>query len=131
VPQFLVRYLREAYVPDAVMIYGAYVDNAAIPPTAEAPSSSSGIVSSPFQNWSLRRTRITSLTLTSTLPTGCRSIVATAALIGRRCRLDDARDHPEPANQQILPAPKRRGLRLALRTCNRYPVEDFRAPGAT
>lgn len=37
VPQFLVRYLRENYAPDAVMIYGAYVDNAAIPRTAEAP----------------------------------------------------------------------------------------------
>ncbi len=37
VPQFLVRYLREEYVPDAVMIYGAYVDNAAIPPNADAP----------------------------------------------------------------------------------------------
>ena len=37
VPQFLVRYLRDQYAPDAVMIYGAYVDNAAIPPTAEAP----------------------------------------------------------------------------------------------
>jgi hypothetical protein len=37
VPQFLARYERENYIPDAVMIYGAYVDNAAIPPTAEAP----------------------------------------------------------------------------------------------
>jgi len=37
VPQFLVRYLRDEYTPDAVMIYGAYVDNAAIPPTADAP----------------------------------------------------------------------------------------------
>lgn len=37
VPQFLVRYLRDDYTPDAVMIYGAYVDNAAIPETAEAP----------------------------------------------------------------------------------------------
>jgi len=37
VPQFLVRYLRDDYSPDAVMIYGAYVDNAAIPETAEAP----------------------------------------------------------------------------------------------
>jgi hypothetical protein len=37
VPQFLVRYVRDSYVPDAVMIYGAYVDNAAIPHTAEAP----------------------------------------------------------------------------------------------
>jgi alpha-mannosidase len=37
VPQFLVRYMRDNYVPDAVMIYGAYVDNAAIPRTAEAP----------------------------------------------------------------------------------------------
>jgi len=36
VPQFLNRYLREDYVPDAVMIYGAYVDNAAIPETGEA-----------------------------------------------------------------------------------------------
>ncbi len=36
VPQFLVRYARDNYVPDAVMIYGAYVDNAAIPDTGEA-----------------------------------------------------------------------------------------------
>ncbi len=36
VPQFLVRYLRDDYAPDAVMIYGAYVDNAAIPETGEA-----------------------------------------------------------------------------------------------
>ena len=32
------RYLREEYVPDAVMIYGAYVDNAAIPRNADAPA---------------------------------------------------------------------------------------------
>ncbi len=38
VPQFLVRYLRDNYVPDAVMIYGAYVDNAAIPQNADAPT---------------------------------------------------------------------------------------------
>ena len=37
VPQFLLRYLRENYPLDAVMVYGAYVDNAAIPRTAEAP----------------------------------------------------------------------------------------------
>jgi hypothetical protein len=37
VPQFLCRYQRDEYTPDAVMIYGAYVDNAAIPRTAEAP----------------------------------------------------------------------------------------------
>ena len=37
VPQFLMRYLREDYPLDAVMVYGAYVDNAAIPRTAEAP----------------------------------------------------------------------------------------------
>jgi alpha-mannosidase len=37
VPQFLLRYLRQDYAPDAVMIYGAYVDNSAIPKTAEAP----------------------------------------------------------------------------------------------
>ena len=36
VPQFLVRYRRDNYTPDAVMIYGAYVDNAAIPETGEA-----------------------------------------------------------------------------------------------
>lgn len=36
VPQFLVRYERTDYAPDAVMIYGAYVDNAAIPDTGEA-----------------------------------------------------------------------------------------------
>lgn len=36
VPQFLVRYQRDNYAPDAVMIYGAYVDNAAIPDTGEA-----------------------------------------------------------------------------------------------
>lgn len=36
VPQFLVRYQRDSYAPDAVMIYGAYVDNAAIPETGEA-----------------------------------------------------------------------------------------------
>ncbi len=37
VPQFLVRYLRDEYAPDAVMIYGAYVENAAIPAAGEAP----------------------------------------------------------------------------------------------
>jgi alpha-mannosidase len=37
VPQFLCRYLRDDYATDAVMIYGAYVDNAAVPHTAEAP----------------------------------------------------------------------------------------------
>lgn len=37
VPQFLTRFRRADYVPDAVMIYGAYVDNAAIPKTGEAP----------------------------------------------------------------------------------------------
>ena len=36
VPQFLTRFLRADYAPDAVMIYGAYVDNAAIPETGEA-----------------------------------------------------------------------------------------------
>jgi alpha-mannosidase len=36
VPQFLVRYRRDNYAPDAVMIYGAYVDNSAIPETGEA-----------------------------------------------------------------------------------------------
>ena len=38
VPQFLVRYVRDSYVPDAVMIYGAYVDNAAIPARGDAPA---------------------------------------------------------------------------------------------
>jgi len=37
VPQFLTRYLRDDYAPDAAMIYGAYVNIAAIPKTAEAP----------------------------------------------------------------------------------------------
>ncbi|MEW5978648.1 MAG: polysaccharide lyase family protein [Acidobacteriota bacterium] len=37
VPQFLLRYLRDDYPFDAVMVYGAYVDNAAVPETAEAP----------------------------------------------------------------------------------------------
>ena len=36
IPQLLVRYQREDYVPDVVMIYGAYIDNAAIPETGEA-----------------------------------------------------------------------------------------------
>ncbi len=36
VPQFLTQFLRNDYSPDAVMIYGAYVDNAAIPKTGEA-----------------------------------------------------------------------------------------------
>ena len=36
VPQFLTQFLRPEYAPDAVMIYGAYVDNAAIPRTGEA-----------------------------------------------------------------------------------------------
>ncbi|MEX2091702.1 MAG: glycoside hydrolase family 38 C-terminal domain-containing protein [Pirellulales bacterium] len=36
IPQFLTRYLRDDYAPDAVMIYGAYIDNAAIPETGEA-----------------------------------------------------------------------------------------------
>ena len=35
-PQFLTQFLRAGYLPDAVMIYGAYVDNAAIPDTGEA-----------------------------------------------------------------------------------------------
>ncbi|MBP7826358.1 MAG: hypothetical protein KA236_07390 [Verrucomicrobia bacterium] len=38
VPQFLIRYQREQYAPDAVMIYGAYVDNAAIPAHGDAPA---------------------------------------------------------------------------------------------
>jgi alpha-mannosidase len=38
VPQFLARYRRADYAPDAVMIYGAYVDNAAIPVHGEAPA---------------------------------------------------------------------------------------------
>jgi len=38
VPQFLVRYVRDTYLPDAVMIYGAYVDNAAIPVHGEGPA---------------------------------------------------------------------------------------------
>ncbi|MGZ4973689.1 MAG: glycoside hydrolase family 38 N-terminal domain-containing protein, partial [Limisphaerales bacterium] len=37
VPQFLTRFQRDDYNPDAVMIYGAYVDNAAIPKNADAP----------------------------------------------------------------------------------------------
>ncbi|MCA9231654.1 MAG: hypothetical protein KDA57_13465 [Planctomycetales bacterium] len=36
IPQFLTRFLRDDYAPDAVMVYGAYIDNASIPPTAEA-----------------------------------------------------------------------------------------------
>lgn len=36
VPQFLTQFIREDYAPDAVMVYGAYVDNAAIPRTGEA-----------------------------------------------------------------------------------------------
>lgn len=36
VPQFLTRYADDDYAPDAVMVYGAYVDNAAIPETGEA-----------------------------------------------------------------------------------------------
>jgi hypothetical protein len=36
VPQFLTAFLRSDYNPDAVMIYGAYVDNASIPDTGEA-----------------------------------------------------------------------------------------------
>ncbi|MFO1501267.1 MAG: polysaccharide lyase family protein [Verrucomicrobiota bacterium] len=36
IPQFLTQFLRAQYLPDAVMIYGAYVDNAAIPDTGEA-----------------------------------------------------------------------------------------------
>ncbi len=36
-PQYLNRFQRGDYVPDAVMIYGAYVDNAAIPKEAGAP----------------------------------------------------------------------------------------------
>ena len=31
--QFLLRFRRDNYVPDAIMIYGAYGDNAAIPET--------------------------------------------------------------------------------------------------
>lgn len=36
VPQALERYRREGYAPDAIMIYGAYVDNALIPEDADA-----------------------------------------------------------------------------------------------
>jgi len=36
IPQFLTRYQRDNYLPDAVMVYGAYIDNASIPPTGEA-----------------------------------------------------------------------------------------------
>ena len=36
VPQFLTRYVQPEYVPDAVMVYGAYIDNASIPETGEA-----------------------------------------------------------------------------------------------
>ncbi|MEX0904253.1 MAG: glycoside hydrolase family 38 C-terminal domain-containing protein [Balneolaceae bacterium] len=36
VPQVLERYRRENYAPDAIMIYGAYVDNALIPEDADA-----------------------------------------------------------------------------------------------
>ncbi|MDR9366292.1 MAG: glycoside hydrolase family 38 C-terminal domain-containing protein [Balneolaceae bacterium] len=36
VPQALERYRREDYAPDAIMIYGAYVDNALIPEDADA-----------------------------------------------------------------------------------------------
>jgi alpha-mannosidase len=38
VPQFLARFMRDDYAPDAAMVYGAYVDNAAIPKTGEAPT---------------------------------------------------------------------------------------------
>lgn len=37
IPQFLIRYQRKDYAPDAVMIYGAYLDNALIPKEADAP----------------------------------------------------------------------------------------------
>jgi len=33
VPQFLLRYMREDYPSDAVMVYGAYTDNAVVPET--------------------------------------------------------------------------------------------------
>jgi alpha-mannosidase len=36
VPQALERYRRDDYAPDAIMIYGAYVDNALIPEDADA-----------------------------------------------------------------------------------------------
>lgn len=36
VPQFLTRYQTNSYVPDAVMMYGSYVDNALIPEDADA-----------------------------------------------------------------------------------------------
>lgn len=35
IPQMLLTYTRNDYLPDAVMIYGAYIDNAAIPETGE------------------------------------------------------------------------------------------------
>jgi len=35
-PQFLTRFRRADYAPDAILVYGAYIDNASIPPTAEA-----------------------------------------------------------------------------------------------
>lgn len=36
VPQFLTRYQTNSYTPDAVMMYGSYVDNALIPEDADA-----------------------------------------------------------------------------------------------
>lgn len=36
VPQYLARYARDGYAPDAVMVYGAYVDNAEVPQTGGA-----------------------------------------------------------------------------------------------
>lgn len=35
IPQMLLTFMRDDYLPDAVMIYGAYIDNAAIPETGE------------------------------------------------------------------------------------------------
>ncbi|MGH9163224.1 MAG: polysaccharide lyase family protein, partial [Vicinamibacteraceae bacterium] len=37
IPQFMRRFQRKEYVPDAVMVYGAWVDNAAIPADGLAP----------------------------------------------------------------------------------------------
>ncbi|MPY91162.1 MAG: hypothetical protein GEU99_25030 [Luteitalea sp.] len=37
IPQFMRRFQREEYIPDAVMVYGAWVDNAAIPVDGLAP----------------------------------------------------------------------------------------------
>lgn len=129
IPQFLARYLRDDYAPDAAMVYGAYVDNAAIPKNGEAEA---------MERWN-REYEFPRLVLATDaeffnyieknfaerLPTyrgDCGAYwedgvgsTAKATTLNRR-------------TQQILPlAETVASLATLLDNKNRYPAEDFRA----